>query len=74
MILPREVIPEHIRVGMHARFPKAPHWFPPVPETPWSLIEDVLVQGRRDGLNATQLAGGVYTVLVARGLIAEGRT
>ncbi|NEU13933.1 hypothetical protein G3T14_17620 [Methylobacterium sp. BTF04] len=73
MILPREVIPKHIRAPLHKRFPKAPRWFPPVPETPWSIIQDVLVQGRRDGLNATQIAGGVYTVLVARGLLSEGR-
>ncbi|GJD42249.1 hypothetical protein AFCDBAGC_0084 [Methylobacterium cerastii] len=73
MTYPREVIPEHIRVGMHKRFPKHPRWFPPVPETPWSLIEDVLAQGRRDGLNNRQLAGGVYTLLVARGLLSEGR-
>lgn len=71
--MPREVIPEEIRARLHARFPKQPRFFPVEPETPWSLILYVLAQGRRDGLNDTQLAGGVYAVLVARGLISEGR-
>lgn len=70
-----------LRARCHARFPNAP-WFAPIPEpapapepssAPWVLIHDVLAQGTADGLDLRQLAGGVYAVLVAEGLLSGGR-
>lgn len=73
MTRPAEVIPEHIRAALHARFPKAVRWMPPEPETPWRLIREVLDRGQADGLNSRQQAAGVYSILVAKGIISEGR-
>lgn len=73
MTRPAEVIPEHIRAPLHARFPNAARWAPPEPETPWSIIRDVIAQARRDALNDRQEAAAVYSVLVAKGVISEGR-
>lgn len=71
----RSDVPEHIRARLHKRFPHSPLWAPaaPQPPAPWEIIRDVLDKGRADGLDTLQLAGGVYAVLVARGLISEGR-
>lgn len=69
---PVDVVPEEVRARLHARFPKAVRWAPP-PPPPWELVRAVLAKGRADGLDDTQLAGGVYAVLVAEGLISEGR-
>ncbi|TXM65401.1 hypothetical protein [Methylobacterium sp. WL120] len=44
---------------------------PPTP--PWDLIREVLDQAQADGLNSRQQAAGVYSILVAKGLISEGR-
>jgi hypothetical protein len=66
-----EDVPEEIRARLHARFPKGKRWLPPPPA--WTVIREVLEQARADGLNDVQTAGGIYTVLVARGLISEGR-
>ncbi|TXM95844.1 hypothetical protein FV222_19825 [Methylobacterium sp. WL103] len=54
----------------HARW-AARAALPPTP--PWELIQEVLIKGRADGLNDRQLAAGVYSILVAKGLISEGR-
>ena len=71
----RSDVPEELRARLHKRFPHIPLWAPaPVaPPTPWELIRAVLAQGRVDGLDDLQLAGGVYAVLVSHGLISEGR-
>jgi hypothetical protein len=68
-------IDEGLRARLHARFPKSPRWAPPAPAgpSPWELIRQVLAKGRADGLDDTQLAGGVYTVLVSHGLVDGGR-
>lgn len=44
---------------------------PPTP--PWELMRAVLDKGIVDGLDSRQLAGGLYAVLVAKGLLSEGR-
>lgn len=44
---------------------------PPTP--PWELIREVLDQAQADGLNTRQQAAGVYSIMVAKGLISEGR-
>ncbi|KQU31076.1 hypothetical protein ASG63_16385 [Methylobacterium sp. Leaf94] len=68
-------VPEHIRARLHKRFPHSPLWAPaPAPApAPWELIRAVLAQGRKDGLDDLQLAGGVYAALVSHGLLSEGR-
>lgn len=65
-------ISEALRAKLHARFPKEPRWFPPMP--PWELIRAAVAKGRADGLDDTQLAGGIYTALASHGLILEGRS
>ncbi|TXN47344.1 hypothetical protein [Methylobacterium sp. WL7] len=40
---------------------------------PWELIQKVLDQAQADGLNTRQQAAGVYSIMVARGLVSEGR-
>lgn len=65
-------VTDELRARLHARFPKAVRWAPP-PPPPWELIRAVLAKGRADGLDDLQLAGGVYAVLVAEGLLSEGR-
>jgi hypothetical protein len=70
-----EISPE-LRARLHARFPRSPLWQPPAPEpaaAPWELIRSVLAQGRKDGLDDTQLAGGVYAALASHGLLTGGR-
>lgn len=78
MIHVRQVIAERIRAALQKAFPDVPCFLAserePEPETPWVIIEAVLAKGRADGLNDRQLAGGVYTVLVDRGLIVEDRS
>lgn len=64
-------ISEALRARLHARFPKEPRWFPPMPA--WELIREVLAKGRADGIDDVQLAGGIYSVLVSHGLIQRGR-
>ncbi|TXM65387.1 hypothetical protein FV226_25140 [Methylobacterium sp. WL12] len=45
-----------------------------LPSTPpWELIREVLDQAQADGLNTRQQAAGVYSIMVAKGLISEGR-
>lgn len=74
--MPRAEISPELRARLHARFPRSPLWQPPAPEpasAPWTLIRDVLARGRADGLDDTQLAGGVYAALASHGLLTGGR-
>lgn len=67
---------EELRARLHARFPRSPLWQPLAPDpaaAPWVLIRDVLAKGRADGLDDTQLAGGVYAALASHGLLTGGR-
>lgn len=68
---PYASIDPELRARFRARFPNAKH-FAPQP-APWEIIRQVLAKGRADGLDDMQLAGGVHSVLVAKGLISEGR-
>ncbi len=70
----RAPIPPELRARLHGRFPKSPLWAPVEPApSPWEVIRNALVTGRDHGLNETETAVGIYGVLVARGLITEGR-
>ena len=73
---PRAEVTPELRARLHKRFPSCPRWQPPAPEpaaAPWILIRSVLSQGRKDGLDDTQLAGGVYAALASHGMLTGGR-
>ncbi len=68
-------VPPELRARLHARFPKAPQWLPPVEPTPapWEVIHQVLAKTQEYGLSVLQQAGAVYAILVGRGLMDGGQ-